>query len=43
MSDAALKIDVAGWVDPAKNDPVAFRQQQASEITLNAIARDPDN
>ena len=38
MSEPALEIDVAGWVERAKDDPVAYRQRQASEITLNAIA-----
>lgn len=38
MPDPALKIDVAGWVARAKDDPVAYLQRQAAEITLNAIA-----
>ena len=38
MSDPVLDIDVAGWVERVKHDPVAYRQRQAIEITLNAIA-----
>ncbi|CAL4869709.1 hypothetical protein MMA231_04001 (plasmid) [Asticcacaulis sp. MM231] len=38
MSDTHVEIDVAAWVDKAKADPVTFRQRQAIEITLNAIA-----
>ena len=38
MSDPALKIDVAEWVERARDDPVAYRQRQTVEITLNAIA-----
>lgn len=38
MPDPVLKIDVAGWVAKAKNDPIVYLQRQASEITLNAIA-----
>ena len=38
MSDPALKIDVAEWVERARADPVAYRQRQTVEITLNAIA-----
>lgn len=38
MSDAIINIDVAAWVERAKNDPVAYRQRQAAEILLNAIA-----
>ena len=38
MSDAIINIDVAAWVERAKNDPVAHRQRQAAEILLNAIA-----
>jgi hypothetical protein len=37
MSDP-LEIDVASWVEKAKADPVTYRQRQAIEITLNAIA-----
>ena len=33
-----LQIDVPAWVDRAKDDPVAYLQRQAAEITLNAIA-----
>lgn len=38
MSDPVLKIDVASWVAKAKDDPVAYLQRQAAEITLNAVA-----
>jgi len=38
MSEKTLEIDVAGWVERAKADPVAYRQRQAVEVTLNAIA-----
>ena len=38
MSETVLEIDVAGWVEKAKADPVAYRQRQAAEVTLNAIA-----
>ncbi len=38
MSETVLQIDVAGWVERAKDDPIAYRQRQAAEITLNAIA-----
>lgn len=38
MSDAHLEIDVAGWVERARADPVAYRQRQTVEVTLNAIA-----
>lgn len=38
MSEPALEINVAGWVDKARADPTTFRQRQAVEITLNAIA-----
>ena len=34
----ALEIDVAAWVDRVRDDPVAHRLRQATEITLNAIA-----
>ena len=38
MSDPILQIDVAKWVERARDDPVAYRQRQTVEITLNAIA-----
>ncbi len=38
MSETVLEIDFAGWVEKAKADPVAYRQRQAAEVTLNAIA-----
>lgn len=38
MSDPHLEINVAGWVERAKADPVAYRQRQTVEVTLNAIA-----
>lgn len=39
MSDLIFKVNVAGWVEKAKDDPVAYQQRQTVEITLNAIAR----
>ncbi len=33
-----LEVDVAAWVEKAKADPVTYRQRQAVEVTLNAIA-----
>lgn len=38
MSDPHLEINVAGWVERAKADPIAYRQRQTVEVTLNAIA-----
>ncbi len=38
MSNLAIKINVADWVERAKANPVAYLQRQATEITLNAIA-----
>lgn len=38
MPNPVSKIDVAGWVDRAKADPATYRQRQAAEIALNAIA-----
>ena len=38
MSDPILKINVAGWVESAKANPVTYQQRQTVEITLNAIA-----
>lgn len=31
-------VDVAAWVARVQNDPVAFRQRQATELVLNAVA-----
>jgi|GEM_PF-1548092 predicted ATP-dependent protease len=42
MSEAALELDVAGWVERVKADPVAHAQRQAIEVTLNAIAMTAD-
>lgn len=39
MSETAFEIDIPGWVDRARNDPVAYRSRQATEIILNTIAR----
>ena len=39
MSDLIFKVNVAEWVEKAKDDPVAYQQRQTVEITLNAIAR----
>lgn len=38
MSDPHLEINVAGWVERARADPIAYRQRQTVEVTLNAIA-----
>ncbi len=38
MSEPVIEIDVAGWVERAKANPVTYLQRQAAEITLNAIA-----
>lgn len=38
MSEPHLEINVAGWVERAKADPIAYRQRQTVEVTLNAIA-----
>ncbi len=38
MSDDPHAIDVTAWVRRASQDPVAYRQRQAIEIILNAIA-----
>ncbi|MEX1252421.1 MAG: nucleotidyl transferase AbiEii/AbiGii toxin family protein [Hyphomonas sp.] len=38
MSDAVLELNVAGWVERARANPIAYAQRQAVEVTLNAIA-----
>lgn len=38
MLKSALNINVTEWVEKANDDPVAYLQRQATEITLNAIA-----
>ena len=38
MSETALKVDVAEWVERVRADPVAYQQRQTVEIALNAIA-----
>lgn len=38
MSDHILEIDVADWVERARNKPATHRQRQAIEVILNAIA-----
>lgn len=44
MSDALLEIDIPGWVERARKDPVTYRARQATEVVLNAIAlADPLN
>lgn len=42
MSDPVLELDVAGWVERVKADPIAHAQRQAIEVTLNAIAMTAD-
>ena len=41
MPDPIRDVDVAGWVERVKADPVAYAQRRAAEITLNAIAMTP--
>ena len=38
MSETALKVDVAEWVERVRADPVAYQQRQTAEIALNTIA-----
>lgn len=38
MPDPRIEIDVPAWVERARNDPVAYRSRQATEIILSAIA-----
>lgn len=38
MSNPAIEINVAEWVERAKANPVAYLQRQVTEIALNAIA-----
>ena len=38
MSEPILQIDIPGWVERSKADPVAHLQRQAAEVTLTAIA-----
>jgi hypothetical protein len=38
MSDELLEIDIAKWVERAREDPVTYRIRQATEVVLNAIA-----
>ena len=38
MPDSPLKIDVARWVEQARNKPITHRRRQAIELILNAIA-----
>lgn len=38
MADPAFKVNVKGWVERARADPVAYQRRQTVEITLNAIA-----
>ena len=38
MSETALRVDVAEWVERVRADPVAYQQRQTVEIALNAIA-----
>ena len=42
MSDPGLELNVAGWVERARADPIAYAQRQAVEVTLNAIAMTAD-
>ena len=38
MFDDPLEINVGGWVERARANPIAYQQRQTVEITLNAIA-----
>ncbi len=38
MPDDSRPVDVSSWVERAAQDPVAYRERQAAEIVLNAIA-----
>ena len=38
MPDSPIKINVARWVEKARDKPVAHRRRQAIELILNAIA-----
>lgn len=38
MPDPRIEIDIPAWVERARNDPVAYRSRQATEIILSAIA-----
>lgn len=42
MSDPVPELNVAGWVERARADPIAYAQRQAVEVTLNAIAMTAD-
>jgi predicted nucleotidyltransferase component of viral defense system len=39
VDDAA--VDLAGWVEEAKSDPVSYRRRQVAHILLHAIATTP--
>ena len=39
MPDGPRQVDVTAWVERAEHDPVAYRERQATEVVLNAIAR----
>ena len=38
MSNPALKIKIADWVERARFEPATYRQRQTTEIILNSIA-----
>lgn len=38
MSKHLLEVDVAAWVEKAREDPVIYQQRQTIEIVLNTIA-----
>ncbi len=38
MSESVFPVDVAGWVERVRADPIAYQQRQTIEIALNAIA-----
>ncbi|MCY3595323.1 MAG: nucleotidyl transferase AbiEii/AbiGii toxin family protein [Bacteroidetes bacterium] len=39
MSSHLLEVNVAAWVEEAREDPVVYQQRQTIEIVLNTIAR----
>ena len=41
MSQLAIKINIAEWVEVAQTDETTYRQRQATEIILHAIAITP--
>lgn len=40
-ADAVVDVDIKGWVDAVRADPLAYRDRQVTEIVLNAIGQAP--